>query len=179
MIEFVFFNFFFSFSFIEMTTESDVIGEYPHPPRHFQAFCDMCYSPEPPAIPTEPFTVFGETIDPSGPVSSVPDSTATPERIRLLSRAAVANYVQLLDAIAENPSAAKQKVDDLRSIFVEAQKILAEYRPWQAREELVKTMEQQCERKRKAIAELKSAMKETQDAIRTGIEEASAPINTK
>jgi mediator of RNA polymerase II transcription subunit 7 len=82
------------------------------------------------------------------------------------------NFLELMGAIAINPSQYAEKVADIRILFINFHHLLNEYRPHQARESLILTMEGQLARSR---AETKGIerMKEQIEGLLRGLGDAA------
>lgn len=72
--------------------------------------------------------------------------------------------------MAKNPSHAENKVNDLRTIFINIHHILNEYRPHQARESAIKIMEDHLDRTRAETASIRTQV----DKARTVLEGLSS-----
>lgn len=59
-------------------------------------------------------------------------------------------------------------------LFANVHQLLNEFRPWQARQDLIELMEAQIARRRATIAELQAAMAEACDSLREGFREIDA-----
>ena len=131
--------------------------------------------------------------EPPAPLNAVAE-------LKDLTHSIVLSYIQLLDVLASNPANAMAKVDDLdvcqsptaspflfhavlvvahrscveQLLFANVHQLLNEFRPWQARQDLIKLMEAQIARRRATIAELQAAMAEACDSLREGFREIDA-----
>lgn len=142
-------------------------------PSHLQYLC-------PPPLPTDGHTAFGEDqgvsactssgpkahtdiCQPAIPVPALPEDvrrlvpeevpySETPDYLLRITRSLLLNYLELVGALSQDPDYAKPKTHDLKTLLLNAHRLLNEYRPHQARESLITMMEEQLQRKRDEVA---------------------------
>lgn len=68
-------------------------------------------------------------------------------------RSIVLSYIELLGVVAQNPTSPRkeEKLKDIMTLLVNMHALVNEYRPHQARETLIRVMEEQVERKRAEV----------------------------
>ena len=77
-----------------------------------------------------------------------PSNTQALSLLRL-SKSLLLSYLELLGALAINPTLSTSKLADLRTIMINMHHLINEYRPHQARETLIMMMEEQVDRCRR------------------------------
>jgi mediator of RNA polymerase II transcription subunit 7 len=91
---------------------------------------------------------------PGTPDGSGSGSGSHSDRALILKRIAkslLLNFLELMGIMSVNPLQYAEKVQDLRTIFINFHHLLNEYRPHQARESLIMMMEDQLERSKSEI----------------------------
>ncbi|KAJ6786400.1 hypothetical protein PWT90_03370 [Aphanocladium album] len=68
--------------------------------------------------------------------------------LKRLSKSLLLNFLELSGALSRSPSHAEEKVQDLRTLFINMHHILNEYRPHQARESAIEMMQDHLDRTR-------------------------------
>ncbi|CAG8953655.1 hypothetical protein HYFRA_00010114 [Hymenoscyphus fraxineus] len=145
------------------------------PPRILDLPAELRYlqPPEPPAEGV--YRCFGDAYDLNNPLPSleeqdiqqlyIPPSSPTAgkhsDRALILKRIAkslLLNFIELVGIMSINPEHYAEKIQDLRTLFINFHHLLNEYRPHQARESLILMMQDQLEKSRaetKGIMEMK------------------------
>ncbi|KAI5284632.1 Mediator of RNA polymerase II transcription subunit 7 [Ascosphaera aggregata] len=72
-----------------------------------------------------------------------------------ISKYLLLNFLELSGLLASMPAAAKDKIEDIRNLFVNAHHLLNMYRPHQARETFILMLEEQIRKSREEIEEMK------------------------
>jgi mediator of RNA polymerase II transcription subunit 7 len=85
------------------------------------------------------------------------------------------NFLELVGIMSINPEQYAEKIQDLRTLFINFHHLLNEYRPHQARESLILMMEEQLERARSETAGIEG-MKVKVDRILSGLGQAKLAI---
>ncbi|KAK3503388.1 mediator of RNA polymerase II transcription subunit 7 [Neurospora crassa] len=92
----------------------------------------------------------------SGGASSGASSTQTHDTLHLhlkrLSKSLLLNFLELLGIMSLDPAAGSQKAADLRTLFLNFHHVLNEYRPHQAREQLIQLMQERLDQTRAETA---------------------------
>jgi mediator of RNA polymerase II transcription subunit 7 len=108
---------------------------------------------------------------PSTPSSSGSGSATHSDRALILKRLAkslLLNFLELMGIMSVNPDQYAEKIQDLRTLFINFHHLLNEYRPHQARESLILMMEAQLA-KSKAETEGIEKMKAKVEEILAGL----------
>lgn len=98
---------------------------------------------------------------PAQPEAAPPD----PQRLKSLVRSLLLHFLSFSHILATNPADYPAKWDEIRDVFLEAHKVINEYRPHQARESLIQMMEEQVRRGREEIR----VCRETEERIREAL----------
>ncbi|KAI9834040.1 MAG: hypothetical protein M1819_003325 [Sarea resinae] len=69
--------------------------------------------------------------------------------LRKIAKSLLLNFLELVGVLSVAPEQYGRKIEDLRTLFVNAHHLINEYRPHQARESLIMMMEEQLERSRR------------------------------
>jgi len=143
--------------------------------------------PEPPAEGI--YRCFGDLYNMNDPLPSLEEQgiqqlytpPATPtgsgkhaDRALILKRIAkslLLNFLELVGIMSVNPEQYAEKIQDLRTLFINFHHLLNEYRPHQARESLILMMQDQLERSR-AETQGVQEMKEKVEGILEGLSQA-------
>lgn len=109
-------------------------------------------APLPPPPPTSAYQAFGIPFNPEDPMLRsleaqgirrvYPQSYNRKMELKKLNFSILANYLDLLDIITRDPSSPKriEKLDHLRTLFINMHHLVNEYRPHQARDLLREVM---------------------------------------
>ncbi|KAL8699207.1 MAG: hypothetical protein Q9201_006135 [Fulgogasparrea decipioides] len=148
--------------------------------------------PPPPPLPNNQYRIFGETHETPAPPSTDDPSKDPPNPRRLLqtTRRLLLTFLSLTNSLATDPETWAPKWDEMRALFSEANAIINEYRPHQARETLIHMMEEQVERcktETKGCREACERVKQVVDGVErgegfrvsdVGNQESERPTNT-
>ena len=92
---------------------------------------------------------------PNGTAPSEPLSTTDhPTQLISVTRSILLNFLEFTDILSKNPSLFEPKLEDIRTLFLNAHHLVNEYRPHQARETLIEMMQDQIDRKRREMADM-------------------------
>lgn len=129
----------------------------------------------PPVPPKDQYTSFNavHTLTTSEPSSTTPD----PQRLKTLTQSLLLHFLSLTHILATKPSDYAPKWDELRDIFLEAHKVINEYRPHQARETLIQMMEEQVRRGREEIRTCRETGQRVKEALNALGEEAISQVD--
>lgn len=173
-----------------ISTEEFSIGEVPKPPSlDVDALpLELRYliPPPPPTGQYRSFNVLQDVLPlsshnphfiPSAHASQVsstqPESaTPDPQRLKTLTRSLLLHFLSLSNILAMNPIDYPPKWDEIRDVFLEAHKVINEYRPHQARETLIQMMEEQVRRGREEIR----LCKETEVKVREALQDLGKDV---
>ena len=129
--------------------------------------------PPAPPSPKAPFTAFGMLHDPSAAPTTladldVPQLYPDHPSVRLnpqahlitLARSMLTTYLSLLDTLSEEPTLYAEKVKHLETLVFNLQDLVNGYRPHQARETLIRSMEERLEGLRDEVGRIKVGTEE-------------------
>lgn len=134
----------------------------------------------PPAPPTGQYRSFNTVEDVRAPSHLLPDHPAhtsqaspalpeasppDPQRLKALTRSLLLHFLSLSHILATNPVDYPAKWDEIRDVFLEAHRVINEYRPHQARESLIQMMEEQVRQGREEIR----ICRETEERVREAL----------
>jgi len=91
--------------------------------------------------------------------------------LKRLAKSLLLNFLELMGIMSVNPEQYAEKIQDLRTLFINFHHLLNEYRPHQARESLILMMEEQLERARSETAGIEG-MKVKVEGILSGLGQA-------
>ncbi len=96
--------------------------------------------------------------------------------LKKLSKSILLNFLELVGVVGINPSAATEKLEDVRTLFINMHHNINKWRPHQTREALIALMQAQLE---KTQNETKSAREATENARRVleGLASIEIPDN--
>jgi mediator of RNA polymerase II transcription subunit 7 len=134
----------------------------------------------PPAPPTGQYRSFNTVQDVRPPSHLLPNhhaytsqaspalpepSPPDPQRLKTLTRSLLLHFLSLSHILATNPVDYPAKWDEIRDVFLEAHRVINEYRPHQARETLIQMMEEQVRQGREEIR----ICRETEERVREAL----------
>jgi mediator of RNA polymerase II transcription subunit 7 len=101
-----------------------------------------------------------------GSPTSSPPAVPTPTskhldrafQLKRLAKSLLLNFLELLGILAVDPRQATQKIDDLRTLFINFHHVLNEYRPHQARESLIALMQDRLDKTRAETQAVRAAV---------------------
>ncbi|KAG9239129.1 MED7 protein-domain-containing protein [Amylocarpus encephaloides] len=108
--------------------------------------------------------------------------------LKRLAKSLLLNFLELVGILSVNPDQAPEKIQDLRTLFINFHHLLNEYRPHQARESLILMMQDQLEKSRaetKGIMDMKGKVesileglnqKQSIESDKTREEDTDAPV---
>ncbi|EAA29552.1 hypothetical protein GE21DRAFT_9404 [Neurospora crassa] len=106
--------------------------------------------------PTSQLPLPPSSTSAPGGASSGASSTQTHDTLHLhlkrLSKSLLLNFLELLGIMSLDPAAGSQKAADLRTLFLNFHHVLNEYRPHQAREQLIQLMQERLDQTRAETA---------------------------
>ncbi|TVY25161.1 Mediator of RNA polymerase II transcription subunit [Lachnellula hyalina] len=88
--------------------------------------------------------------------------------LKRLAKSLLLNFLELTGIMSTNPEQYEEKVQDLRTLFINFHHLLNEYRPHQARESLILMMQDQLEKSRKETQGIR-AVKERVEGVIEGL----------
>jgi mediator of RNA polymerase II transcription subunit 7 len=111
------------------------------------------------------------TPSPSGSASGPSSHSDRALILKRLAKSLLLNFLELMGIMSINPEQYAEKIQDLRTLFINFHHLLNEYRPHQARESLILMMEEQLERARSETNGIE-AMKAKVEGILSGLAQA-------
>ncbi|EGZ67793.1 hypothetical protein NEUTE2DRAFT_42664, partial [Neurospora tetrasperma FGSC 2509] len=91
-------------------------------------------------------------IEPPGGAPSTQTHDTLHLHLKRLSKSLLLNFLELLGIMSLDPAAGSQKAADLRTLFLNFHHVLNEYRPHQAREQLIQLMQERLDQTRAETA---------------------------
>jgi mediator of RNA polymerase II transcription subunit 7 len=95
--------------------------------------------------------------------------------LKKVIRSILLNFLELITILADDPTQAPNKIQDMTVLFLNAHHMINEYRPHQARETLILMMEEQVEKKLAEIQRVKD-LSEKMEAL---LENIPVPVIDK
>ena len=186
--------------FLQFVDEGVSVRPPNPPPGAYVMFGDTY--PPPGVDEVRPLSDSGQTLLCPALASLEKEGTSTEvdavSELKNMTHSIVLSYIQLLDVLANNPANAHEKIEDLdvcylspsqsllffslcafrffflQLLFVNVHHLLNEFRPWQARKDLIEIMEAQIARRKATIAELQAAMAEACNSLQEGFRAVEA-----
>ena len=97
-------------------------------------------------------------------------SPPTPASLLQLSRSIMLNFYEFINILAENPDEYPPKWDNLAALFRNTERALNEYRPFLAREQIIRLLEEDVKRGKEEIEGVKAMTRKVDEVLR-GIRE--------
>lgn len=91
--------------------------------------------------------------------------------LKRIAKSLLLNFLELVGIMSVNPEQYQEKIQDLRTLFINFHHLLNEYRPHQARESLIQMMQNQLDRSRAETQGIME-MKEKVEGILEGLSQA-------
>ncbi|TVY38259.1 Mediator of RNA polymerase II transcription subunit [Lachnellula subtilissima] len=85
--------------------------------------------------------------------------------LKRLAKSLLLNFLELTGIMSTNPEQYEEKVQDLRTLFINFHHLLNEYRPHQARESLILMMQDQLEKSRKETEGIREVKERVEGVI--------------
>ncbi|TVY51556.1 Mediator of RNA polymerase II transcription subunit 7 [Lachnellula cervina] len=85
--------------------------------------------------------------------------------LKRLAKSLLLNFLELTGIMATNPEQYEEKVQDLRTLFINFHHLLNEYRPHQARESLILMMQDQLEKSRRETEGIREVKEKVEGVI--------------
>ncbi|XP_047046274.1 mediator of RNA polymerase II transcription subunit 7a-like [Lolium rigidum] len=150
---------------------------YPPPPPFYRLYKDFeqdpSSAPEPPSSINGAYQLFGATYTTDVVLPSLEDQGVRQlypkgpdidfkKELRTLNRELQLHILELADILVERPSQYARKVEDISLIFKNLHHILNSLRPHQARATLIHLLENQIQRRKQPIEDIKQRREEAQ-----------------
>ena len=97
--------------------------------------------------------------------------------LKKLAKSLLLNFLELAGILSRSPAGAEAKMADLRTLFINIHHILNEYRPHQARESAIATMQLHLERTRAETEEIRVQLAKAKDVLK-GLAGVQVPDGT-
>lgn len=103
--------------------------------------------------------------------------------LKRLSKSLLLNFLELSGALSRSPSHAEDKVQDLRTLFINIHHILNEYRPHQARESAIEMMQDHLDRTRMETLAIRTQVDKAKRVLEglgsLGVADAAVPAEDR
>ncbi|KAI9886101.1 MAG: adenylosuccinase ade13 [Watsoniomyces obsoletus] len=99
--------------------------------------------------------------------------------LQKIAKSLLLNFMELVGVLSVDPSQYGKKVEDLRTLFINAHHLLNEYRPHQARETLIQMMQQQLQRSRAETEGIRRMKKRVEEVLEGIAKNAEQVVNER
>ncbi|PBP18049.1 hypothetical protein BUE80_DR011068 [Diplocarpon rosae] len=140
----------------------------PEPPAdgHYRCFGDPFWLDAP--LPTLQDLSISQLYTPPSTPTTHGAHTSRAFTLKKIAKSLLLNFLELVGIMAINPELYAEKVEDIKTLFVNFHHLLNEYRPHQARESVILMMQDQLERSRKETRGIRE-MKERVERVLEGL----------
>ncbi|KAL8874388.1 MAG: hypothetical protein Q9174_000287 [Haloplaca sp. 1 TL-2023] len=127
--------------------------------------------PPAPPSPKHQYRTFGATVSAPDTQDATPKDPPDPRRLVQTTRQLLLAFLSLINSLATDPNTWAPKWDEMRALFTEANGIINDYRPHQARESLISMMEEhieRCKAETQACLDVSERVKQVVEGIERG-----------
>jgi len=105
------------------------------------------------------------TLEAEGRKQVYDPNRTTQEELKRLNKSILHKFLELLDFLVNDPEHAQSKVDELELLFVNFHYLLNGYRTHQARQTLISWLEEQLERRSKALDNIRQLLSQARNTV--------------